>query len=222
MGSRAQTRDNPRESSLTKRIVSALSNRKMKRKDIEAYIDTWMAQIETIGDLKVLDGAISSRFNQIRNLSKTGAIDKKQYSSEYKCLKFLRKRVELIQTAMLQASLEQQAYLILPEHEKCGIQKYRYLASFQILPSNIRSIKGFELLEQLGWYHPQTNPGGVVKDHRLSVKFGFDNNIDPNIIGHLANCEFLRCADNTRKSSNSSVTLNELKIKIKSFKGCKH
>lgn len=173
-----------------------------------------MAQIETISDLKILDGAISIRFNQIKDLKR---IDKKRYSEEYKCLKFLRKRVELIQTSMLQASLEKQAYLILPEHEKCGIQRYRYLASFQILPSNIRYIKGFELLEQLGWYHPQTNPNGVVKDHRLSVKYGFDNNIEPSIVGHLANCEFLRCADNTRKSSNSSITLKDLKKEIQSF-----
>jgi len=74
----------------------------------------------------------------------------------------------------------------------------------------IETIKGYDLLVKYGMYSRKTNPSGVVRDHRLSIDFGFKNQIDPRIISHPANCEFIPHKANASKSSKSSITLQEL------------
>jgi hypothetical protein len=80
---------------------------------------------------------------------------------------------------------------------------------------NINHIRGYNLLEKFGWYNVITNPDGVVKDHRVSIKYGFENAISSSIIGHIKNCEFLQYSCNATKSSHSSITLNDLLNEIK-------
>lgn len=107
---------------------------------------------------------------------------------------------------------EQQRLYIL-----CGsseIAKYRYKASFQISLKDLFRIKGYDLLFKYGWYNKEINPTGVVKDHRVSVKYGFDNRISPDIIGHSVNCEFLLNIDNLIKSSKCSISLEQLMKEI--------
>jgi hypothetical protein len=72
-------------------------------------------------------------------------------------------------------------------------------------------------LQERGWYHPQTNINGVVKDHRLSIYDGYHQKISPSIVGNPMNCEFLTVRDNSRKSSNSSIALEDLKDTIKNY-----
>lgn len=86
---------------------------------------------------------------------------------------------------------------------------YRYNARFTITWENIRYIKGYELLQKVGFYNRETNPNGVVKDHRFSIKSGIDLNIPPEYLGCSTNCEFLRFKDNLIKSSNNSITFEE-------------
>lgn len=89
--------------------------------------------------------------------------------------------------------------------------QYRYKARFKFDNlSDLSRIKGFELLTIYGYYNKNTNKAGVVKDHRVSIKYGLDNNIDPAILGHLANCEFLLYTDNIKKSSRCSITYEQL------------
>ena len=86
---------------------------------------------------------------------------------------------------------------------------YREKCSFN-LAGCVERIKVYELLKINGMYHKNTNPAGVVRDHRVSVNYGFVNNIDPLIISHPANCEFLFHRDNASKSRKNSCTLEEL------------
>lgn len=86
---------------------------------------------------------------------------------------------------------------------------YRYKASFNITLDNIEHIKGYSLLQKLGFYNRQTNPNGVVKDHRFSIKSGILLNIPPKYLGHIDNCEFLTYEDNLVKSSNNSISLDD-------------
>ena len=89
-------------------------------------------------------------------------------------------------------------------------QSYRYKARFIIRPCDLPSIKGYELLQKLGYYNKESNPNGVVMDHRYSIKSGISNNVKPEILGKLFNCEFLTYKDNLLKSCNNSINLSDL------------
>lgn len=122
----------------------------------------------------------------------------------------LHTRIKVITPVFIERALEEQAYLNLPEHQRVDKTRYRYLCSFRLTPALLSSIRGYNLLVTHGWYNRETNPGGVVKDHRFSVNMGWKLKVDPEIMSHLANCEFLCNADNIRKSDTCSVTLEEL------------
>jgi hypothetical protein len=190
----------------------------MKRKVIESYIDKWIDRESTLSETLVVEQALKVRQDQLFKERNEGIISKRSWKDEFSCIQIVRKRIELTLPVMIQDSLDKQAYLMLPAHEKCDIVRYRYLASFRINALNIRKVKGFHLLESLGWYDRDFNPGGVVKDHRVSIKYGFDNNVDPELIGHLANCEFLPVKANLAKSSSCSLTLKELRNEINGWK----
>lgn len=71
------------------------------------------------------------------------------------------------------------------------------------------------LLKEHGMFHPKKNPKGVSRDHLYSVFDGYNNKVDPSIMKHPANCQLMLQEDNTRKNSNSSITLDELLERIK-------
>jgi len=79
------------------------------------------------------------------------------------------------------------------------------------------------LLEKYGWYKtrrkddPTQNLNGISRDHMLSIKEGFENNIPPEIINHPANCKLMRHRHNNRKNTESSISLSELKERIKKW-----
>lgn len=75
----------------------------------------------------------------------------------------------------------------------------------------------FYLIEQHGWYKARNrgnNITGVSRDHMVSVRYGFNNNIDPKIISHPANCQLLPHSENSSKHMKCSITLEELKLRI--------
>ena len=80
-----------------------------------------------------------------------------------------------------------------------------------------------ELLEKYGWYKtrckddPTENLNGISRDHMFSIREGFKNNIPPEIISHPANCQLIRHRDNNRKNTESSISLSELKERIKNW-----
>jgi len=79
-------------------------------------------------------------------------------------------------------------------------------------------LKGYELLEQFGWYHPTKNPNGVSRDHMYSVKDGWDNKVPFNIINHPANCCLMINKDNNIKGRKSSITLEELNCRVENWR----
>lgn len=95
--------------------------------------------------------------------------------------------------------------------------KYRYTARFDINPSNIERIKGFDRLTKYGYYNINSNPDGVVKDHRYSIYDGITNKVDPKILGHICNCEFLNYKENIQKGKQSSITLAQLLKEIEDY-----
>jgi len=51
------------------------------------------------------------------------------------------------------------------------------------------------------------NLKGISRDHMYSVSQGFQNNVDPTIISHPANCQLLIHTENQSKGDKSKITL---------------
>ena len=75
------------------------------------------------------------------------------------------------------------------------------------------------LLKEYGVFNPNKNTKGCVRDHLLSRRYGFDNNIDPDIISHPANCEIVLHSENIRRANGDDdlITLDELLERIKNW-----
>ena len=138
--------------------------------------------------------------------------EKRKINKLYKIYTSAYHRIILVYESLLQQAIEEQEYLLC---KKDDIDKYRYQCRFIVEKNIISHIKGYDLLLEYGWYNRETNLNGVVKDHRVSVKYGFDNRISPDIIGHSVNCEFLLNMDNLSKSSKCSISLEQLMKEIR-------
>jgi len=55
---------------------------------------------------------------------------------------------------------------------------------------------------------------GYDLDHKFSIIDGFNNNIDPKVIGHWKNLEVIKAFDNRKKAGESSISIDEIQ-KIK-------
>lgn len=75
------------------------------------------------------------------------------------------------------------------------------------------------LLKEYGVFNTKDNTKGCVRDHLLSRRYGFDNNIDPEIISHSANCEIVLHSENIRRAftNDNLITLDELLERIKNW-----
>ena len=94
--------------------------------------------------------------------------------------------------------------------------KYHAQCQFRFNANHIPYVDGFDKLQQYGmWSVDNTN--GVARDHKLSIKYGFDNHIDPSIMSHPANCEFIPFRINSSKGTNCSITLEQLMENIKNW-----
>ena len=75
------------------------------------------------------------------------------------------------------------------------------------------------LLTNYGVFNAKYNTTGCVRDHLLSRRYGFDNNVDPEIISHPANCEIVLHSENIRRANTNDnlITLEELLERIESW-----
>ena len=99
------------------------------------------------------------------------------------------------------------------EQHKDAFLLYRQRCNFDFDISDYPEKFNIDLIEHLGWYSPKNkgnNLNGVSRDHKLSVREGFELGVDPEIIKHPANCELMPHRQNQKKKSNSSISLAEL------------
>ena len=78
----------------------------------------------------------------------------------------------------------------------------------------------YDLVEKFGIYSPSNkgnNLSGGSRDHMVSVKWGFENKIDPNIIKHPANCNLMLHTETNIKKTCNSISYNELLIRISNW-----
>ena len=81
----------------------------------------------------------------------------------------------------------------------------------------IESVLGYNDLVSLGMYHKTKNRDGVVRDHRVSIAYGYENSIDPKIISHPANCRFVPTKKNSSKSRRCEISVEQLLDDIEKF-----
>jgi len=63
--------------------------------------------------------------------------------------------------------------------------------------------------------HPNLN--GVSRDHMFSIAEGFKLGINPDLISHPANCKLMIQNKNLKKGAMSSITIDELTLKINNW-----
>ena len=99
-------------------------------------------------------------------------------------------------------------------------QKYKRDCLFNFNLSDYENEFDFDLIKKCGWYKPKNrgnNLEGVSRDHMYSIRDGFDNKVEQFLIAHPANCKLILQRENSSKYKKSSITLDELKNKIKEW-----
>lgn len=99
-------------------------------------------------------------------------------------------------------------------------QLYRTRCQFNFSLKDYPTKFDFVLIEKYGWYQAKNrgnNLNGVSRDHAISIKFGWEHQISPDIIAHPANCVLMKHSENKHKNTNCSLTLEELLERIKQW-----
>jgi hypothetical protein len=117
-------------------------------------------------------------------------------------------------------NVEKKHKLICDECKINYYQFYRPSCNFDFDINQFSNKFDMNLIKKYGWYSP-TNKGnnlnGVSKDHMYSVREGFINKVNPEIIKHPANCSLILHVENNRKNFNSTITLDDLKRRIEEW-----
>lgn len=93
------------------------------------------------------------------------------------------------------------------------LEIYRWDCRFRFNLADYPDEFDFELVEQYGWYSAANrgnNLNGVSRDHIVSVRYGYDNDIPPEVIAHPANCRLIRQSENASKNARCDLTIDEL------------
>jgi hypothetical protein len=94
---------------------------------------------------------------------------------------------------------------------------YRQACNFNFNLADFPNEFNFSLIEEHGWYSAKNcgnNLNGVSRDHIVSVKFGYENGIDPKVLSHPANCQLLLHGSNVSKGKKCGITYEQLLQKI--------
>ena len=126
---------------------------------------------------------------------------------------------DLSSACKLRAALKPSDYTEV-RSQRPELVNYRADCSFKFNVFDFPDEFDIVLVEQHGWYKA-TNRGnnltGVSRDHVVSVRYGFDNGIDPSIISHPANCQLLQHGTNVSKGKKYDLTIEELFVKISNW-----
>lgn len=63
----------------------------------------------------------------------------------------------------------------------------------------------------------KTNPGGVTRDHKVSVNEAILKGYDSYYIKHPLNCELMLFSENAKKHTKSSITYEELVSQVDKY-----
>lgn len=97
-------------------------------------------------------------------------------------------------------------------------QNYRADCQFRFSIKDYPTEFEFDLINQHGWYSASNrgnNLTGVSRDHMVSCRYGFENNLPVEHIRHPANCKLIIHTENSSKNKKNSITYDELLSRIK-------
>lgn len=100
---------------------------------------------------------------------------------------------------------------------RSDFEQYRSKCAFNFSLNDYPDEFDFDMLKAYGMYKAKNhgnNLSGVSRDHMVSVKYGYENNIDPKIISHPANCKLMLHSENVKKYDSCSITIDELLTRI--------
>ncbi len=108
------------------------------------------------------------------------------------------------------------------DYEQIKLMKHEYTkqCKFKFNLASYKDEFDFDLISQQGWYKPinhGNNLTGISRDHMVSIMEGFNNLVDPYIISHPANCQLLIQIENSKKRAKSSLSIDDLKLRIKDW-----
>lgn len=129
----------------------------------------------------------------------------KQHCSRSCAVKYSEKRI--------QRNLESRA-------KRSALKNYRADSAFRFNLKDFSEEFDFTLIEQHGWYKAKNrgnNLYGVSRDHMVTVKYGFENNIPAEHISHPANCKLMLHNKNVSKGSKNSIEYEDLLNRIKDW-----
>ena len=92
----------------------------------------------------------------------------------------------------------------------CIQQNYIYRCRFRF-DAYKKQVLGYKLMEK---YRFGNKDNEIQKDHMVSILYGWNNNIDPRVISHPANCCILFAKNNREKNGKCSITLDQLYERI--------
>jgi hypothetical protein len=101
-----------------------------------------------------------------------------------------------------------------------ALANYRADCAFKFNLSDFPDEFDFTLIESYGWYKPRNrgnNLSGVSRDHAVSVRYGFENNLPAEHLAHPANCVLMRHGDNVSKYSKNSMSYDDLLKRIEEW-----
>lgn len=104
--------------------------------------------------------------------------------------------------------------------QRPALINYRADCAFKFNLNDYPKEFDFSLINEHGWYKPKNrgdNLTGVSRDHMVSVRYGFNNNIPSEHLAHPANCRLLQHGKNVSKGIKNSITYEELLIRIKQW-----
>lgn len=99
-------------------------------------------------------------------------------------------------------------------------QNYRADCQFKFNLVNYVDEFDFELIKKHGWYkafNRGNNLNGISRDHMVSCRYGFDNNLPTEDLRHPANCKLIPHTLNSSKNINNSITYEQLLDRIKEW-----
>jgi hypothetical protein len=99
-------------------------------------------------------------------------------------------------------------------------KKYRLECKFKFKLFDFPDEFDLKLIKEFGIYKAKNrgdNLDGISRDHMYSVYDGFKNKIDPQLISHPANCKLVKQKDNSTKYIKSTLTIEELILRIENW-----
>jgi len=136
--------------------------------------------------------------------------------SKYSDNRVLVNAINVQKTMLTKGSIDR----ILNKSKLDEYNRYKNDCIFRFALNDYPTRFDFDLIKTHGWYKAKNrgdNPTGVSRDHIISIKYGWLNDIPANVIAHPANCQLVQQCINNKKKTECWITIDELMTRIEQW-----